>query len=133
LQLQANAKNLSITVAGETSIVHADKDRVNQVSTNLLSNAIKYTQENGEIRIAAKVHPGSGELIVEDNGIGIPESEQTLIFERFYRTDKSRTRKTGGAGIGLAIVKSIVSAHEGTIAVESRDPHGSRFTVTFPK
>jgi signal transduction histidine kinase len=133
LQLQASGKNLSVTVAGGALAVHADKDRIHQVVTNLLSNAIKYTPDGGEIRIDVKEDPRGGALVVEDNGIGILESEQSLIFERFYRTDKSRTRKTGGAGIGLAIVKSIVSAHGGTIAVESRDPHGSRFTVTLPK
>jgi len=153
LQLQASEKNISVTVAGETATVNADRDRIHQVVTNLLSNAIKYTQRNGEIQrktqeetqeetqeaiqgeiqIKIQAHPESGELVIEDNGIGIPESEQSLIFERFYRTDKSRTRKTGGAGIGLAIVKSIVSAHGGTIAVESRDPRGSKFTVTLPK
>uniref|UniRef100_UPI003260DF57 sensor histidine kinase n=1 Tax=Clostridium sp. NkU-1 TaxID=1095009 RepID=UPI003260DF57 len=70
---------------------------------------------------------------VKDTGIGIPENELPLIFERFYRTDKSRNRKSGGAGIGLAIVRSIVAAHNGTVTAESIKEQGSCFTVSIPK
>jgi two-component system sensor histidine kinase BaeS len=72
-------------------------------------------------------------LIMDDDGPGIPESELPYIFERFYRADKSRNRGTGGAGIGLAIVKSLVGAHGGTVTAENRPEQGSRFTVTLPK
>jgi signal transduction histidine kinase len=70
---------------------------------------------------------------VEDDGIGVAEDELPLIFERFYRTDRSRSRETGGAGIGLAIVKSIVSAHGGAVFAESGPGRGTRFVVTLPK
>lgn len=70
---------------------------------------------------------------VEDNGPGIPEGELPYIFERLFRADKSRNRETGGAGIGLAIVKSIVSAHGGTVTAENRTGGGCRFTVRLPK
>ena len=73
------------------------------------------------------------EFAVEDTGIGISENETGRVFERFYRTDKSRARKTGGAGIGLSIARAIVQAHHGTITCESRPGAGSRFLVTLPE
>ena len=75
----------------------------------------------------------SGMVCVSDTGIGIPEEELPLVFERFYRTDKSRSRKLGGAGIGLTIVKSIITAHGGSVAAESQPDGGSCFTVCIPK
>lgn len=126
-------KNISLSADGVESHVNADRDRMTQVIVNLLSNAIKYTPEGGQIRIMVKDTPGNGIITVEDNGIGISKDELPLIFERFYRTDKSRNRKTGGAGIGLTIVKSIVTAHGGTVKAESNAEHGSKFTVEIPK
>ncbi|WP_455718920.1 sensor histidine kinase, partial [Anaerosporobacter sp.] len=132
-EIEAKKKNISSVIEGESSFVHADKDRISQVMANILSNAIKYTQENGNIRIEVKDTHNSSIFVVEDDGIGIPRHELSLVFERFYRTDKSRNRKSGGAGIGLAIVKSIVTAHGGTVQAESTEEQGSRFTVTLPK
>ena len=132
-EIEAKKKNISLVIAGSSTIVHADKDRLSQVMENLLSNAIKYTPEYGHIRIEVREAKESSTIMIEDDGIGIPEQELSLVFERFYRTDKSRNRKTGGAGIGLAIVKSIVTAHGGTVQAESSAEQGSRFTVTLPK
>lgn len=132
-EIESGRKNISIEVLGESVIIDADRDRLSQVIINLLSNAIKYTPENGHVRIMVKETADNGILTVEDDGMGIPEDEIPLIFERFYRTDKSRNRKTGGAGIGLTIVKSIVNAHGGKIEVTSSTGHGSRFTVILPK
>ena len=132
-EIEAKKKNISLVIAGSSTIVHADKDRLSQVMENLLSNAIKYTPEYGHIRIEVREAEESSIIMIEDDGIGIPEQELSLVFERFYRTDKSRNRKTGGAGIGLAIVKSIVTAHGGTVQAESSAEQGSRFTVTLPK
>ena len=133
LESESAKKRIALDVKGESSIVAADRDRLNQVITNLLSNAIKYTPENGHVQIIVKDTPESSVITVADNGIGIPKDELPLIFERFYRTDKSRSRKTGGAGIGLTIAKSIVTAHGGKIEAESEAGQGSRFTVTLPK
>jgi signal transduction histidine kinase len=130
---EAAKKSIAIDVSGESFPVTADRDRLNQVFANLLSNALKYTPENGHVRIAVKDTPEGGAVIVEDNGIGIPKDELPLIFKRFYRTDQSRSRGTGGAGIGLTIVKAIVEAHSGRIDVESKAGQGSCFTVTLPK
>jgi len=126
-------KDISISVEGKVSHVSADKDRLNQVLTNLLSNAIKYTNEGGEIYIEVQDTEEYGVLTVRDNGIGIPNQDLPFVFERLYRTDLSRNRLTGGVGIGLAIVKSIVAAHGGTVRVESEVEQGSRFIVTIPK
>ncbi|MDR3287827.1 MAG: HAMP domain-containing protein, partial [Peptococcaceae bacterium] len=115
LALELKKKNLTLVVNGESALVFADGDRISQVAANLLSNAIKYTPENGLIRVTTRDTADNGVLIVEDDGIGIPAKDLPFIFERFYRTDQSRTRSTGGTGIGLAIVKSIVQAHGGSV------------------
>ena len=125
-------KNLHVTVAGGCPDILADRDRMNQVLMNLISNAIKYTPDGGEIRITVSENEQSVVLSIEDNGTGIPEDEIPFIFERFYRADKSRNRMTGGSGIGLAIVKSIVTAHGGIVEVESRIGKGSCFMITLP-
>ncbi|MGL6216667.1 MAG: HAMP domain-containing sensor histidine kinase, partial [Lacrimispora sphenoides] len=108
---EISKKNLSLSIEGSPVFAEADKNRFSQVVANLLSNAVKYTPEGGAIEIKVYETDQWGIVKVKDTGIGIPEAELPLIFERFYRTDKSRNRKFGGAGIGLAIVKSIVAAH----------------------
>ncbi len=130
---EADNKKIKIQIDGTASVVPADKARIIQVITNLLSNAIKYTPDGGKIHIEVKDELSDGVVIIEDNGIGISEKDLPDIFKRFYRTERSRNRKTGGAGIGLTIAKSIVEAHDGRIAVESAEGSGTRFMVTFPK
>ena len=125
-------KKLTCEVSGEAAAVMGDQRRLHQVIFNLVSNAVKYSTEGGTIQIRVKQEKHKAVLIVEDQGIGMAEEELPLIFERFYRTDLSRSRKTGGAGIGLAIVKAIVQAHQGTVTVTSKVGCGSRFTVTLP-
>lgn len=126
-------KNISAEVSGDTSILHADESKLKQVLVNLISNAIKYSDRDGRIGISIEDREECSVICVEDAGIGIPEEDLARIFERFYRTDKSRNRETGGRGIGLAIVKAIVQAHEGTIVCQSENGKGSRFIVTLPK
>jgi signal transduction histidine kinase len=126
-------KNISLEVDGVATVVFADKARLHRVIGNLLSNAIKYTREGGHVRTYVRDTPESGILTVEDDGIGIPAEELPLIFERFYRTDKSRDRKTGGSGIGLTIAKSIITAHGGKLEAESQEGRGSQFKITLPK
>lgn len=125
-------KNLTCEVSGDAARVLGDQRRLHQVIFNLVSNAVKYSNEGGRIQIRVKQEKNRAVLIVEDQGIGMAEADLPLIFERFYRTDLSRSRKTGGAGIGLAIVKAIVEAHHGTVTVTSKAGCGSRFTVTLP-
>jgi signal transduction histidine kinase len=126
-------KDLKLRVEGEQSKITIDKDRISGVISNLISNTVKYTPEGGQIRVCVRDSKHESILTVEDNGVGIPEDELPFIFERLYRADKSRNRNTGGAGIGLAIVKSVITAHGGKVEVQSKPGKGSRFVVTIPK
>lgn len=125
-------RRIECVVEGESVPLAADENRLKQVVVNLLSNAVKYSDDGGTIRVKAFRKEGNAVLSVSDDGIGIPAEEQALIFERFYRTDKTRSKKTGGAGIGLAIVSAVVKAHGGTVEVSSGEGRGSTFTVTLP-
>jgi signal transduction histidine kinase len=108
-------------------------DVYERILLNLLSNAVKYTPEGGAINVNIMDHTGEAVVSISDTGIGIPENEVDTIFERFYRTEKSRNRQTGGAGIGLTIVKSILEAHGGTVEVMSKEGLGSTFLIKIPK
>ncbi|REC32965.1 two-component sensor histidine kinase [Enterococcus pseudoavium] len=126
------SKELSVKVRGDKLSIFADKDKMNQVLTNLLSNAIKFTQNGGKIEITISKRNGHVFIIIQDNGIGIEEDQQFHIFDRFYMADPSRSRELGGQGIGLAIVKSVVEAHNGTIKVDSTLGIGTIFTIILP-
>lgn len=128
-ELEAKNKNISLITKGEVCEAYVDEDKIKQVVFNLVSNAIKYTRKDGHIMVTVCRNMNFVEIMVIDDGIGIPHDEIPYIFERFYRADKSRNRKTGGAGIGLAIVKSIVMAHSGLITVDSQIDKGSQFVV----
>jgi two-component system, OmpR family, sensor kinase len=108
-----------------------DRDRIMQVASILLDNALKYTPEGGRVTVRVRESDGWDALEVSDTGIGIPEDQLPLIFERFYRADSSRT--TGGAGLGLSIARQIAEAHGGRIEVESTPGEGSTFTLLLPK
>ena len=110
-----------------------DKDKLKQVMYNLLSNSLKYSKPNGEVLLTLKSENHSIIIEIKDNGIGISEKDLPFIFERFYRSDESRDKNTGGSGIGLTIVKAIIEAHKGTINVSSTLGKGSTFVLSFPK
>ena len=110
--------------------VYADKMKVKQLLLILLDNALKYSNEAIEIRLWK--HEDIAYTQVKDNGVGIPEDEINHVFERFYRVDKARTRKSGGTGLGLSIAKSIVLEHGGTIEVDSEIGKGTAFTFSLP-
>lgn len=129
---QLTARRQACEVTGERVELTADRGKLQQIVTNLLSNASKYSPEGSPIAISVGRRGDMGFIAVEDHGIGIPADEQALVFERFYRTDLSRSRKTGGAGIGLAIARALAEAHGGHIDLESTEDRGSRFTVWIP-
>jgi two-component system phosphate regulon sensor histidine kinase PhoR len=108
--------------------------RLEQALVNLLDNAVKFNKPGGEVRIDA-VAGKSGRLVisVSDNGAGIPSSDVSRIFERFYRVDRARSRAVGGTGLGLSIVKHVVERMDGSISVDSRLGQGSTFTMSFPQ
>jgi signal transduction histidine kinase len=100
---------------------------------NLLDNALRHTSRGGQVSIAAGADDGVLTITVTDDGEGIPSEHLPHVFDRFYRADAARTREHGGAGIGLAIAKALVEAHEGHIAADSRGPGtGATFTITLP-
>lgn len=105
---------------------------MSQVLNNLISNAVKYTDNYGNIQIKVIQENENVVITVEDNGCGMDDNDILYIFERFYRTDKSRNRSTGCAGIGLTITRAIVQLYGGTIHVESKKGVGSLFKVTIP-
>ena len=113
--------------------VIGDRSYLEQVFINLLDNAIKYTHETGEISISA-LEKGQREIqvVIKDNGIGIPKEDLSRIFERFYRVDKGRSQELGGTGLGLSIVKHLVQAHGGRVWAESKLGEGSTFYLTLP-
>ncbi|MBI2859403.1 MAG: HAMP domain-containing protein [Chloroflexi bacterium] len=109
-----------------------DPQRIGQVLRNLLSNAIDHTPRGGTITVSSRLAGSSVEVGVADTGEGISDKDLPYIFERFYRADRSRARRTGGAGLGLTIARRLVEAHGGKIEVESRPGKGSRFAFTIP-
>mgnify|MGYP000898504687 CR=1 FL=1 len=125
-------KGVTLKVNSKKCVISADRDKISQIVVNLLSNALKYTSEGGTVEVEVKGMDKDAAIIVRDNGSGIAEEDLPNIFERFYRADRSRNRKTGGSGIGLTIVKSLVDAHRGRIEVKSEPGKGSEFTVILP-
>ncbi len=110
-----------------------DPDRLRQIIRNLLTNALTHTPSGGTIEISGRSQNGRIEIIVKDDGPGIPPEHLPNIFERFYRADSSRQRKTGGAGLGLAIVKQLVEVHGGEIRADSGPGRGATFLFTLPE
>ena len=133
MQLLADEKNLTTLFIGNGAVkVEGDPARLKQVIVNLLDNAIKYTPEGGTITLSVYEAEKKAFVEINDNGIGIAQQDLPYIFDRFYRADKVRTRNLGGAGLGLAIVRSICIAHQGDIQVQSTEGLGSKFTMRVP-
>ena len=135
MSAQAVSHRLSLegTVDAELSPVTMDTQRVQRAIYNLVQNAIRHTPPDGSIHIRAQDAGEEVRVEVEDTGEGIPEGDLGRVFERSYRVDASRSRESGGAGLGLSIAKGIVEAHGGRIWVESRVNRGSTFRFTLPK
>lgn len=128
-----NKHELVIDIKGELPIIVADEDKVDQILTNLTNNAIKYSPSGGTVTISAIADGDIVRMAVTDEGMGIPKEHLPKVFERFHRVDNRDTRKVGGTGIGLYLVKHLVEAHGGKIWVESEHGKGSSFIFELPK
>jgi signal transduction histidine kinase len=127
-------QSVSLTIEGELPEVEGDDRRIKQVFNNLLTNAIKYTPKKGKIDVLISDEPEDIRVSIIDNGIGVAKKDQQRIFEKFYTgSGSSLTRESGRMGLGLAIAKGIIEAHEGRIWVESEVGRGSTFIFTIPK
>jgi two-component system, OmpR family, sensor histidine kinase BaeS len=115
------------------AVLGVDADKLSQAVINLLSNALKYTPAGGSVDVRVDTRPGGVEIRVTDTGVGISAEDLPRVFERLYRADNSRSRATGGAGIGLSIARAIVEAHGGTIHATSVPGRGSEFVITLPR
>jgi heavy metal sensor kinase len=113
--------------------VMGDRSRLHELFANILDNAVKYTPRGGRVSLGYALDPDEVHVTVSDTGIGIPQEHHDKIFTRFYRVDSSRSRETGGSGLGLSIAKAVATSYGGRIEVDSAPGAGSRFTVTLPR
>ncbi|NIM19267.1 MAG: GAF domain-containing protein [Candidatus Latescibacteria bacterium] len=136
-EMEKNFKQKNITLHQELPdsevTIRAERELMKQLIINLLHNASKFTPDGGNVWIRLENETLSARIIVEDDGIGIPEEQIDMIFDRFHQVDGSTTRKYGGPGLGLAICKNIVDWHDGRIWVENHPDRGSRFIIVLPK
>lgn len=131
----AEVKGVTITmnITPDIPLVNMDRTRITQVLNNLLSNAIRHTPDGGNITVSGKmVNQSSVRITISDSGEGITPEDLPFIFDRFYRADPSRTRSTGGVGLGLTIAKQLLEAHGGTISAENTTGSGSDFVIDLP-
>ncbi|MCB9077567.1 MAG: HAMP domain-containing protein [Anaerolineaceae bacterium] len=131
-QLDQQQIAVTIDLAPDLPPLQADVRRLTQVLNNLISNAIRYTPEDGRLTIKAQAQPQTVLITLTDTGLGISAEDLPHIFDRFYRADHSRNRKTGGSGLGLAIAKQLVTLHGGRIWAESQPSQGTTFFLTLP-
>ena len=134
MQFTASQKEHTLTGHFSSGIkVYADKASIEQVLVNIISNSIKYTPDGGKIDLYIEEKEDSVEIREIDNGMGIPEKDLKLIFERFYRVDKARSRQMGGTGLGLSIVKEIIASNDGKIDIKSEVDKGTEIIINLQK
>ena len=132
--IQAGSAGVSIVRGGERGLfVHGDAQVLSEALGNLIANAVSYSSKGSSVGVGVKSVDDVVEISVTDRGIGITEHDQQRIFERFYRADQARSRRTGGTGLGLSIVKHAVQRHGGEVRLWSRPGHGSTFTIRLPR
>jgi signal transduction histidine kinase len=132
LLAQRRGVAVEVQVIGGPAVVEGDPDRLQQVGLIVLDNALQHTPSGGVVQLVVERREEAGVLRVDDSGEGIPPEHLSRIFERFHRVDPSRARSTGGAGLGLAIARTLIVAHGGRIAVTSRPTGGTRVTIHLP-
>ena len=135
----APSRTIELMVGNGAFLVLGDEARLRQVISNLMSNALTHTPDGTPIDVRLLAHGPDGHLPVpsvtlevDDHGPGLNQEQADRVFERFYRADQARRRKTGGAGLGLAIVRALVAAHGGTTGVDTIPGEGARFWITLP-
>ncbi|WP_200416438.1 HAMP domain-containing sensor histidine kinase [Virgibacillus salexigens] len=133
VKMESEKKGLTLKTKIDEAVpfIEADGTRLEQIFTNLLGNAVRYT-EKGFVSVKVWNANNNVHVIIEDTGVGIPEKDLSLVFERFHRVEKSRSRELGGTGLGLAIVKNLVELQSGSISVSSQLGKGTRFQLSFP-
>ena len=129
----ASGISLQVEPPAHDVVVRGDAMRLKQAIINLVDNAIKYNRLGGMVKVSAQAGESDVVVQVQDNGIGISQTDQQRIFDRFYRVDRSRSRAHGGTGLGLAIVKKIAEDHKGSVSVESVPGEGSTFRMVLPR
>jgi len=129
----ADERGVTIDVQGEETIINGSVKLISEIIYNLVDNAIKYNRPEGRVHVTIASEPDGTTLSVADTGIGIPKEDQSRIFERFYRVDKSHSRDTGGTGLGLSIVKHAALYHNAEITLQSKLGAGTTIKVKFPK
>lgn len=132
LQDSASLKNITLIRSGN-GVVRGVKRLLFEMMYNLCDNAIKYNHSGGHVDVVITQTEDRIRICVEDTGIGIPENQQSRVFERFYRVDKSHSKQSGGTGLGLSIVKHVVQYHHGKIELRSKEGIGTKITVEFPR
>ncbi len=128
----AESRNISLTIEGEPAPLTSVHKLLYDIIYNLCDNAVKYNKEGGFVKVNVKTAGGKVQVAVSDNGVGIAPVDQSRVFERFYRVDKSHSRESGGTGLGLSIVKHAVAYLKGSISLESTLGKGTTITVSFP-
>lgn len=132
LEPLAQDKDVTITVEGAAPDILGNADRLKQALINLVDNAIRHVEEGGHVRIMLSGLKDQTVVAVKDDGCGFGDTDPVLLFKRFYRTDSSRARNSGGAGLGLAIVQEIVESHDGTVTAFNSPEGGAVFAMSFP-
>ena len=132
LQAEAEKKNVHLSVSGEPAELEGVRQLIYEVAYNLGDNAIKYNIDGGSVSINVSSDGKNAKLTVSDTGIGIAAEDQSRIFERFYRVDKSHSKESGGTGLGLSIVKHAVQYHGGRISMDSAPGKGTSISVSLP-
>jgi heavy metal sensor kinase len=133
-EIIGSEKNIKIGIAYLEKVhVYGDPIRLRQMIWNVIINGIKYTHPGGEVKISVEGKADTALITVQDNGIGISKEDLPLVFNRFYRVDKARSRQEGGTGLGLSICKFIADAHKGTIHIESKLGEGTKFKISLPR
>jgi len=132
IEIDKKEQNVESFVTANVPPVYAEKEGIERVIINILNNSIKYTENKGTIKIYVGFVYNDAYIKIIDNGIGIPETDLSRIFERFYRVDKARTREMGGTGLGLSIAKEILDKNNGTIDIKSKSQKGTEVVIRIP-